>query len=273
MEDYSYNAPKRQVMKDYERKSYANPYFDRFRRGFDTKLYLKIMLAVFLVYVFIYSDIFKVKTVEITGNDLIPTQEISATVNDHLGRWTFFLFPKNNLIILNKRGVETAIAKNFNFQGVEISRGWQKLEITVKEKVCYLILQTPSTYYYLGLDGSVLKQISPTEASKRASQLPVIKSDREPTIGEKVLSDDRISYLLDLDKALSEHKLKPQSYEIKQGGEVDAVFPEGWRAMFDSQADISLSVENLSLVLSRKVTDRKSLQYVDLQLVDKVYYK
>jgi hypothetical protein len=273
MEDYSYGESKIQVRKDYKEKSFSNPYFDRFKRGFNTKLYLKILLLVFLVYVFIYSDCFRIKNVEITGTDLIPQKEIQSVVGNYLHRWTFFLVPKNNLIILNKGAIKNEILKKYSVESIEVKRGWQSLKINIKEKICYLILFNQKNYYYIGLDGTVIKQLSADDVAQRINQLPTININYDINTGDKVFSDKKINYILSLDEKLREQKLKPKSYEDRGVMEMTAVFSEGWQAYFDTEADIGISVDNLKLILNTKVKDRKALQYVDLRMGDKIYYK
>ncbi|MFA6422620.1 MAG: hypothetical protein WCV92_04440 [Candidatus Buchananbacteria bacterium] len=273
LDDYSYNESKIKIKKDYLKKSFSNPYFDKFKRGFNTKFYLKILLVIFLVYVFIYSDVFKIKNVEITGNDLISQDEFKNSVNSYLNQWTFFLLPKNNLIIFNKPKLKDEVSKKFALDSIEIKKGWQKLKISIKEKICYLIINNGKAYYYVGLDGIITKQLSSDEIIKRQNQLPVININKDVNIGDRLFSEQKINYILGLDKKLEEIKIAPKYFEDRGVVEVSVIFAEGWQAYFDMNSDVNISVENLKLILDKKIKDRKSLQYIDLRMGDKVYYK
>jgi len=274
VEDYSYNhESKAQIKKDYWKKSFSNPYFDKLKGGFNTKLYLQILILVFLVYFFVYSDTFKIKKIEIQGSDLISKEELTSTINNYLGRWTFFLIPKNNLIYLGKGSIKNEIQKNFSLESIELDRGWQTLKVTLKEKISYLIINNHKNFYYAGLDGTIIKQITELEASKRSQLLPVVNIDKDLNIGDQVFSDKKVNFILELDKEIKEQKLKAKNYEDRGVMEVSAVFTEDWKAIFSLESDIPNSVENLKLILERKIADRKNLEYIDLRMGDKVYYK
>jgi hypothetical protein len=54
---------------------------------------------------------------------------------------------------------------------------------------------------------------------------------------------------------------------------VAAVTSEGWSMTFDINSDIVESINNLKLVLSQKIKDRKKLHYIDLRFGNKIFYQ
>ncbi|MFA6919265.1 MAG: hypothetical protein WC244_04150, partial [Patescibacteria group bacterium] len=116
IEDYSFNPEgesKIQVKKDYQKKRFINPYFDRFSKGFNTKLYLQIFLVIFLVYAIFYSDCFRVKSIDVQGTDLISPDELKQVVMSELNHWTWYLFPSNNILFINKNNLKQEISKKY----------------------------------------------------------------------------------------------------------------------------------------------------------------
>ncbi len=271
MDDYSYGNSKIQIRKDYKEKQFSNPYFSG-NKKFNTKLYLKIMFVIFIVYVFIYSDIFRIHKFEVTGNDLISQNEISDSISNYLSKNYFLIIPKDNMIFFSKESIKNDIMNKYVLEDVNVKRGWQSLGINITEKICFLIVFDQKNYYYLSLDGTVLRQLPQDELGIRSDQLPTIIYDKEIFIGEKILTDKKINFILDLDEMIKEASLVPKSYESRGVLDVAVIIDPGWKAYFDINSNIEKSVENLEIIIKNKISDLRNINYIDLRTGDKVYY-
>ena len=199
IEDYSYNSEgesKIQVKKDYQKKRFVNPYFDRFSKGFNTKLYLKIFLVIFLVYVIFYSDGFRVKSIDVQGTDLISPDELRQVIMQDLSHWTWYLFPSNNILFINKNHLREEIAKKYALEKLEIHKGWQKLSINLKEKVSYLLIHNQTSYYLVSSDGIATKEVAQADLKNRLGKLPLVINNKDIVIGGNVLSAKKVNYIL-----------------------------------------------------------------------------
>ena len=276
IEDYSYKKPNWNVKRDYQAKKFNNPYFNNNpEKKFNTKLYLKIVIAIFLIYVFIYSDLLKVKKIELIGTDIIPQEELSGVINNYLNHNIYFLFPRRNLLFLNKDGLKRELTLRYSLNKIEISKRWQKININIEEKVSSLLVynQKDSAYYFVDFEGAITRQLTTEMADKYKIKFPQLTTNQDLVIGNKIISARAVNFILELDK-----QLKAANYKIKEYtlGGVDSVAfwsTDGWMANFDVNSDMQSALDNLNLMLKKKVKDVKKLDYIDLSLGDKVFVK
>jgi hypothetical protein len=274
IKDYSYSGGKAGVKKDYQVKNFNNPYFHPEKKSltkhFNTKLYLQILLALFLLYVIIYSDLFKIAAVGISGTDLIDQNEIRSMAEKELSGYKLFLFPRRNMIFFNQKKLEREINSRYALNKLEIKKSWHRLDINLEEKVAYLIATDNQRSYFVDLTGTIIKELSPQEVIDYSPRFPSLILASEIKIGDKPISGRFVNYVLELDNDLKGHGIKVKDY---QGGGVDQVFMNaeaGWQAKFSINTNIKFSLENLYFFLDKKLKG-KTFQYIDLRIGDHVY--
>lgn len=272
--DYSYTGGKAGVKKDYQVKNFNNPYFHPEKKSltkhFNTKLYLQILLALFLLYVIIYSDLFKITAVGVTGTDLIDQNEIRTMAEKELSGHKLFIFPNRNMIFFNKKKLEQGINSRYALNKLEVKKSWHRLDINLEEKVAYLIVTSGQSAYFADMTGTVIKELTPQEVISYSPRFPTLTLTQEIKVGDKPVSGRYVNYILELDKDLKSHGIKVKDY---QSGGVDQVFmtsDAGWQAKFSINTNIKYSLENLYLFLDKKLKG-KSFQYIDLRISDRVY--
>jgi cell division septal protein FtsQ len=273
MEDYSFHGRKH-IKRDYYNKTYSNPYFKargKFGRQFNTKLYIEVLTAVFLIYIIIYSALFKVKTVEVQGTDMINPEEISALVNNNINRWKLFIFPGKNLLFINTGKIKNEIASKYSLNKLEISKSWQKLAVVLEEKAAYLIANNNKTYYFIDGSGTVTKELTANDLNKYGSKFPQLSLVRDLKINEQPVSGRYVNYILELDSALKAANIKIKGYDSGGVDQVTVLTEPGWKAHFSINNPVSRSMENLLLVLNKKLAGKK-FEYIDLRFGDRVYF-
>jgi hypothetical protein len=277
VEDYSYRGKggRRHVKRDYFNKSYSNPYFGRQTESkpkFNTKLYVRILLVVFLFYLIFYSDLFKIKNIEVQGTDMINPSEIQALVQEKIMGRVWLVFPRNNLIFFNKSNLSKEINSRYLLDKLEIEKGWRKITVRIEEKAAYLIYNNLKAQYFLDSTGAITKEMSADDVSKYSQKFPAVYVIQDVSVGDKPVSARFVNFILELDKALVIAGIKVKNYEGGGVDQVNLVSPDGWRAYFSLNIPMSQSIENLSAILSQKLKGKK-FEYVDLRSGDKVYYK
>ncbi|MFA4871555.1 MAG: cell division protein FtsQ/DivIB [Patescibacteria group bacterium] len=278
--DFSQNKAlisRSQVKKDYLKKDFANPYFVKNKKpaGFNTKFYLKIFFIILIIYILIYSDLFKIKNLAIQGTEMIRPEELTALINNKLNTRRWFLIPRRNLFFYDKSDLQKAIKAKYNLSALEIKRGWQSLTIKIKEKISYLIVYNlgDQRFYLADMAGAVDEEIPKEGIAEFWQRFPILNiNNQEIKIGENIITAKMVNYILDLDKNLKSQPFNIQGYEKEGIDEVSAVMKEGWRARFDVNSNIKDSVENLLLVYN-KIDKSKTIEYIDLRFGNKVFYK
>lgn len=277
VEDYSYrgNHGKRHVKRDYFNKSYNNPYFGRQaepKQKFNTKLYVRILLVIFLIYVILYSDLFKIKNIEVQGTDMINPAEIQSLAQEKTRGRIWLVFPRSNLIFFNKSNLIKEINNKYLLDKLEIEKGWRKIIIRVQEKAAYLIYNNLKAQYFLDSTGAITKEMSAEDIGKYGQKFSTVYVMQDVNVGDKPVSARFVNFILELNKALDTSGIKVKNYEGGGVDQVNLVSPDGWRVYFSLNIPMSQSIENLTAILSQKLKGKK-FDYIDLRNGDKVYYK
>lgn len=275
VEDYSYHGRKH-IKRDYYNKTFVNPYFNKKEKlgpKFNTKLYIQILTAIFLVYLIIYSDLFKVKTIEVQGTDFINPEEIRLIAENNINRMKLLVFPGRNLIFVNKNRLAKEISDKYSLNKIEINKGWQKISLIVEEKIVNLIIFNNNAYYFLDADGAVTKELTAEELNEYKDKFPNLFINKDLKIGDKPISGRAVNYIIELAKEFEKNNIGIKNFMSEEGGEVDQVniiTSAGWIAKFNINMPLSISIENMLLVL-KKVSIKK-LEYIDLRFGDRVNY-
>lgn len=273
MEDFSFHGRKH-IKRDYYNKTFSNPYFNRKAksgRQFNTKLYIQVLTAVFLVYVIIYSSLFKVKEIEVQGTEMINPEEIRSLATGDINRMKLLIFPGRNLIFINSGKIEKEISAKYSLNKLEISKGWQKLNILVEEKTAYLIVNNGKSYYFIDAGGTITKELSAEDLNKYGVKFPTLFLNRDLKVGDAPISGRAINYALELNQAFKDNNIKIRGFESGEVDQLDAVTEAGWRAKFNINQPLSRSMDNLLLVLNKKLSGKK-FEYIDLRFGDRVTF-
>ena len=280
IKDFSHKnfQAKLKIQKDYKRKKFVNPYFgDGHKKsrpaGFNTRLYLKIIAVVFLLYVILYSDLFKIKNIEITGTDLISPEEVRQIVDEQINSWRWFILPQDNILLISKSRMTLAIEQKYKLEKIEIRRGWKKLKINIRESINSLVIRRNDKLFFTDQEGIVTREIASEEASNYLNKFPILNTTKEIKIGESIVTSKMVDFILKLNEKIKPVGLAVGYYESKAPTEISLVTTAGWRVHFEINNDLDTSITNLRLILNDKIKDQSKLEYIDLRFGNKVFYK
>lgn len=273
MEDFSFHGRKH-IKRDYYNKTFSNPYFKK-KSGagqkFNTKLYIQALTAIFLIYLIIYSDLFKVKSIEVQGTDMINPSDISALAETGINRRKMLIFPGRNLIFINSGKIKNEIAAKYSLNKLEIEKSWQKLTVRVEEKEAYLIVSNGKAYYFIDAGGTITKELTADDLNKYSGKFPLLSLNKDISIGDKPISDRAVNYALDLNQEFKAAGIKVKGFESREADQLTVLTEAGWKAHFNINVSLSRSVENLLLVLNKKLAGKK-FEYIDLRFGDRVTF-
>jgi len=104
-------------------------------------LFLTVSLGWF-VFFFFASDNFLVKEINIQGSENIPENELRSIIDTTLHERRFLLFRNNNMLLISKNRLHTAIAEQYFLEDLNIDRVFPyTVHITIKEKLARLLLR------------------------------------------------------------------------------------------------------------------------------------
>lgn len=133
---------------------------------------------------------------------------------------------------------------------------------------------TAGTCFYIDKNGIIFNS-----APKTSGGLVVLIKDysnREIKLNDKVLDLDLINTILEIKDYLSlEIGLSVASFDIDSypTEKLRVVTNESWYILFGLKQEIKKQLLSLKVVLDEKIQNRMSLQYVDLRIENRIYYK
>ena len=138
-----------------------------------------------------------------------------------------------------------------------------------------------TSYFYIDVNGIVVskeKDIS----EKDLTTLPVIETrfDSQTLVkpGDIILDREQINYIFSVYEELAKTdldiKIDYLIYDSNSKKELKVATIESWQIFLNTGINVQTQIKKLELVLSEKIrSTRPSLQYVDLRVQDRVYYK
>jgi hypothetical protein len=139
-----------------------------------------------------------------------------------------------------------------------------------------------TSYYYLDVNGIVVSEKDKIEETE-LSALPVVEiaSDSQTRVkpGDVVLSSDLVGYMFSVYDAMARSnaniKIANLIYNPAASDEIKFLTTEGWQGFLSRKLSLDTQLRKLELALSEKIKDKRGqgLQYVDLRVKDRVYFK
>ena len=135
-------------------------------------------------------------------------------------------------------------------------------------------------YYYLDVNGIVVS--SAMDHQNDLLKFPVIEiqtSDQTKiNSGDIILSREKIEFVFEAYEAIhSSRENVSVAYvvlDLDVSNEMTFVTKEGWQGLLSTQVSLETQIKKLELALQEKIKDKRhELQYVDLRIKDRVYFK
>lgn len=269
-----------------------------------------IILSVFFLaaiiwfaYFFFASRHFAIAVVNINGLESIPRADMDNAVSAGLAERRWLFFRQSNILLLSKDRLAAKIAQKYIFELININRDFPyTLNITVKEKTARLILRslrqiavesadaaassTPVAlsapeYFYLDVNGIVMAKPADLDEAGLAAYpvVEIIDSGQSPIKpGDVALGSEAVDFIFKLYDGLKNSSagitVKYISYDPKVGDELKFATSELWQGIVTRKLDLEAQIKKLELALAERIKEqRRNLQYIDLRVKDRVYYK
>jgi len=228
-------------------------------------LIISLLILAGFVYILFFSPIFKVKIIVISGNKEISADEIRNSL------------VCKNIFLTTEKEVENELFKKFpKILSLEIKRNLfeRKLEINLKEREEMGIVCRADKCFYIDQEGVVFEGAPQTSGSL----IILIRdySQRDYKLGDKVFDKtilDNVSTVKE--ELLSGFNFRVASFDIDNfpPEELRVMTSEGWYILFSLKRDVKSQLQALGMVLEEKIKNRIGLQYIDLRIENRVYYK
>ncbi|MFA7319617.1 MAG: FtsQ-type POTRA domain-containing protein [Parcubacteria group bacterium] len=268
----------------YKRKKYPTVSRNH-SRGFLQFLFWFALIAFFGVvgYVLFFSSFLTVTSLRISGEKNVSEEKLLERVKPEISGYIWKFISRNNLFLVRKSIIQKNISENFRqIKGVEVRKRFpSELEVIVSERIPTMLFQGANGWFILDENAVAYDSVDPAAEEIVRYDLPrlVDLDGKSVALGETVLNGDYVTYVLGI-----KEKMKSDT-EIMIGSDfqtpsliskdIRAKTQEGWGIYFNENINLDKEIEMLNAVLNHEIEkkQRPDLEYIDLRIDNKVYYK
>ncbi|MFA5188310.1 MAG: FtsQ-type POTRA domain-containing protein [Patescibacteria group bacterium] len=284
-----------------ERQSvkYRNPW--SLRKGLlGSKLFKVINLFLIIgilgcLYFFIFSNFYNITNIEISGNQIISTDDMLDLTGSYLSVNKLFIFKNRNIFLFNKNEFKNKVEEVILLSDLKIEKVLPNtIRLTLKEKNAAIKWITNNQEYLADNNGQIIKRyykltmpkifsiIEQAPIESQATNDNFIKvtnsANDEVNLGDKVLRPEDVLFILDLQKALSaKDYLQPQSLTVPNNWPkyISVGLNNGTKIYFNLTDSLETQINRLNLIIDQKIkkSNLSGVDYIDLRLGESVYYK
>jgi cell division septal protein FtsQ len=241
-------------------------------RNFSWTKPLLLAILFFGVFYFIFlSGMFSIKSLEIGETKYTNREDISKIVEHFRSQLPFNL--NNNILIFSSSKLESEIGKTEGIKSVKVTKDFpSSVRIEIIEKVPVLVWETLQKKYLIDEKGFVVK-----EYEDRFSFLPtVVDTKNVPVnVGSEILTPQFSAFINEMTKDFNTYSNATiTKIEIPETTtEVKVTTDKKWYVLFDTTGTAKNQLINLTRVLQEAEAKKKKLEYVDLRVDNRIFYK
>jgi cell division septal protein FtsQ len=236
-----------------------------------------ILAAAGLFYLFFYVGFWRIKKITFSGTEngeIISSVEIilRQTMTDY----RYGILPKNNFFILEANELEEKILADIDLAAIAIDKRFPAtLKIEIEEKLPVLIWQEGNDYFYVDQEGLILKAIRPENI---IYDLPMASyaTTTAVIVGRKIADKGKIIFIKETAEQIAAKLKKIKLSKIIIAEENKHIYfytTAGWFAIFSEKREIAEQVKYLNDFLEQKGQEANNLEYIDMRVPDRIYYK
>lgn len=231
---------------------------------------------------------FCLSKVELSGGVLVTEEEVSDKSLSFLSGSYLYLFPKNNVLWLPRKKLESYLKDQFKrIDTLDMQlKDFHTLQISIKERSPYAIwcdkppaivgdltYQDSEKCYFLDQNSTVFAEAPLFSGDAYFKYYGLVSGD---PLGKEYISSSTefaaISGFIDSIKALNLH---PLYLVADSDSQFSIILQKGLKIYFDTKNPLEETYQNLSALLKTKpLTDSlDSVDYIDLRFGNKLFYK
>jgi len=226
-----------------------------------------IFLFFALFYFFIFSPVFQVRQIELSGVNKDFSAELNRFINESLAKK--FLFFRSRSIILFNAGKAKREALGLFPQVADISFRKElpnKLIVKVQPKKAVSIFCLDKNCFLMDSKGFIFRKTS--QKNNLIIKSALIKTAR---LGQQVVTENDMGSIFQIWDSLKKMNIEPKEFfiapldwQVKTAG--------GFEIYFSKNKEINWQFQELKAVLNREIKSLNKLDYIDLRF-DKLFYK
>ena len=226
------------------------------------------------------SPRFQLGPITLSGNATVPSEEITTAAGAFFGERVAWFFSRGNMLLFRSNALESYMLKEFpRLASADVKRSFsQELALHVLERAPWGLYckHVERDCYYIAEDGVLTAEAPQLTGSamfrvidKRSLSAFFLLGDRAIEEFETVFLRQIVYLLKDRYEVTVQEVILGRMFQ----DQTELLTNEGWYVLFDERTNKKRALENLTLVLDQHLTDRSTLEYVDIRFEGKVFYK
>ena len=236
-----------------------------------------------VAYALFFSPYLAITNVEISGLEKLSETPIRNIAENKLTEKYFSIIPKNNLLIFPKNALKQELLASFKrIETVDVERVFpHTLKVIVKERKLAMLFCNAQNCYTLNEFGVSYPANNFSESELTEENLITLHdlSSSQLDYEEKPLEDNYRAFVLGLASAVQDETglILKKDYQTnnRMSGDVRVETEAGFSIYFNESVTLKKSVVTLRAILEHKIAKESlgNLEYIDLRIADKVFYK
>jgi len=219
----------------------------------------------------------------VDGSEKIDAEKIKQLVRNEISGKYFNLIDKNNFLLASGKKWENKIKEEFKtLEEVKIKKVFpERVEILVQERDFLFIFCSGGPCLMVDKNGEALTivDLNSDELQREDRIILIDESNREVNFGDEILDKEFLDFILKIKEKIRTSNGLEIETEIKTprliSGDIIIKTKEGWSIYLNKDIGVDRLMNMLKIVLENKITveERVNLDYIDLRIDSKVYYK
>lgn len=283
---------KRFFWSSYQRKSGLSFGRPRSKRPFEysreeavqlrQRVFLGVALAIFLFifYLWFYSEHFRIKQINISGNlGEVSQEEIKGIIEETLKKHSVFLLPGDNYFLMRTKPIERAFTQKNILAEVEIKKDFPNaLNVKVKEKLGRMIWVVGEELYLLELDGKITTRLEARDLVNIGVPVIYDLSNTAFDLNQPVVNPKLVNLIAEIytDFAGFELPVVELDYfklDSPQANYVKIVTKRGFEIHVNYLSSLTEQLDKLKKSLLFGKIDLNKINYINLRVANQVIYK
>ncbi len=282
---------KKAIQKSWQRKSAAvvltatGKAEKRKPRKFSRFLFWLLLAAFWGVcaYLLLFSPFLDIEKISVEGNRDIASEDIAKVAEKSLEEKYLGFWPRKNFFLISKKNISGAIEKNFKYLEVKsIERKFpETILIKLIERKAELIWCSAGVCYFVEESGFVYGGAPESEEELRNQGFLVVVDDSAipVEIGKTKINPEYVKFIEEVN-GMIRNDLESgvaESYHTSgaASGEVSVKTKEGWILKISLEYSVEKTKKIIQAIFEKELDGekRKNLEYLDLRVKEKAYYK
>lgn len=236
-----------------------------------------------LVYILFFSPYLSVNSVRVHGTKDLDPNVILENVNSHISGKYLGLVANNNFILIRKDKIRSSLEERFKkIESVGIKKIFPSgLEVEITERGFVLLFRSDDSLWLVDEKGMVFDSADFSSDNINTGELITINDESAKAVAQEkdLLNADYINFVTGMRKELNQM----MGMEIDNDVTISSLVSpdirvrtkEGWEIYFSREIELKKEVDMLKVVLENMIDPQKrqGLEYVDLRIDNKVFYK